>query len=38
MEDQANLLPLYEQVRRSILAGIEAGQFAEGSFLPPNRN
>ncbi len=35
MEDQANLLPLYEQVRRSILAGIEAGQFAEGSFLPP---
>ncbi len=35
MEDQANLLPLYEQVRRAILAGIEAGQFAEGSFLPP---
>ncbi|NGO65974.1 GntR family transcriptional regulator [Rhizobium daejeonense] len=35
MEDQANLLPLYEQVRRSILAGIETGQFAEGSFLPP---
>ena len=34
MEDQANLLPLYEQVRRSILAGIETGQFAEGSFLP----
>lgn len=34
MEDQANLLPLYEQVRRSILAGIESGQFAEGSFLP----
>ncbi|PZR45486.1 MAG: GntR family transcriptional regulator, partial [Stutzerimonas stutzeri] len=35
MEDQANLLPLYEQVRRSILAGIETGQFAEGNFLPP---
>ena len=35
MEDQANLLPLYEQVRRAILAGIDAGQFAEGSFLPP---
>ncbi len=35
MDDQANLLPLYEQVRRSILAGIETGQFAEGSFLPP---
>ncbi|MDX0523573.1 UTRA domain-containing protein [Sinorhizobium medicae] len=35
MEDQANLLPLYEQVRREILAGIETGQFAEGSFLPP---
>lgn len=34
MEDQPNLLPLYEQVRRSILAGIESGQFAEGSFLP----
>ncbi|MBB5044922.1 GntR family transcriptional regulator [Shinella fusca] len=34
MDDQAQLLPLYEQVRRSILAGIEAGQFAEGSFLP----
>ena len=34
MEDQADLLPLYEQVRRSILAGIESGQFAEGSFLP----
>jgi len=34
MEDQAHLLPLYEQVRHSILAGIESGQFAEGSFLP----
>ena len=34
MEDQANLLPLYEQVRRSILSGIDAGQYAEGSFLP----
>ncbi|MFT4158558.1 GntR family transcriptional regulator [Shinella sp.] len=34
MEDQANLLPLYEQVRRAILAGIETGQFAVGSFLP----
>ncbi|KQV40775.1 MULTISPECIES: GntR family transcriptional regulator [unclassified Rhizobium] len=34
MEDQANLLPLYEQVRRAILAGIESGQFAEGGFLP----
>ena len=35
MDDQANLLPLYEQVRRAILAGIDAGQFVEGSFLPP---
>lgn len=35
MEDQTNVLPLYEQVRRSILAGILSGQFAEGSFLPP---
>ncbi|OEC94321.1 hypothetical protein A9Z06_33610 [Rhizobium sp. YK2] len=34
MDEQANLLPLYEQVRRSILAGIETGQFVEGSFLP----
>jgi GntR family frlABCD operon transcriptional regulator len=34
MEDQTHLLPLYEQVRRSILAGIQSGQFAEGSFLP----
>ena len=34
MEDQANLLPLYEQVRRAILAGIETGQFAVGNFLP----
>jgi len=34
MEDQANLLPLYEQVRRAILTGIETGQFAVGSFLP----
>ncbi|MCO4317867.1 GntR family transcriptional regulator [Phyllobacterium sp. 21LDTY02-6] len=34
MKDQSNLLPLYEQVRRSLLAGIETGQFAEGSFLP----
>lgn len=35
MEDQTHLLPLYELVRRSILAGIESGQFSEGSFLPP---
>ncbi|OLP54758.1 GntR family transcriptional regulator [Rhizobium rhizosphaerae] len=35
MDDQANLLPLYEQVRRAIVAGIDDGQFAEGSFLPP---
>ncbi|PRH84875.1 GntR family transcriptional regulator [Labrys okinawensis] len=34
MDKQSHLLPLYEQVRRSILAGIESGQFAEGSFLP----
>ncbi|YCI04573.1 GntR family transcriptional regulator [Ensifer sp. D2-11] len=34
MDDQKHLLPLYEHVRRSILAGIESGQFAEGSFLP----
>jgi GntR family frlABCD operon transcriptional regulator len=35
MESQADLLPLYEQVRRAILAGIESGQFVEGAFLPP---
>jgi DNA-binding GntR family transcriptional regulator len=35
MEHQELILPLYEQVRRSILAGIDAGQFAEGGFLPP---
>ncbi|MGN7292749.1 GntR family transcriptional regulator [Rhizobium sp. SAFR-030] len=34
MEDQAQLLPLYEQVRHSILAGIQSGQFSEGGFLP----
>ena len=34
MKEQENLLPLYERVRRSLLAGIESGQFAEGSFLP----
>lgn len=34
MEDETHLLPLYEKVRHSILAGIESGQFAEGSFLP----
>ncbi|TIV74530.1 MAG: GntR family transcriptional regulator, partial [Mesorhizobium sp.] len=35
MEDREHLLPLYEQVRQSIVTGIETGQFAEGSFLPP---
>ena len=35
MEKPADLLPLYEKVRRAILAGIESGQFAEGGFLPP---
>lgn len=35
MEDQENILPLYEQVRRSILASIDAGQFTESGFLPP---
>lgn len=34
MEEQTNLLPLYEQVRRTILAGIETGQFKVGHFLP----
>jgi GntR family frlABCD operon transcriptional regulator len=34
MDNQAYLLPLYEQVRRSILAGIETGQFVVDSFLP----
>lgn len=32
---QDGLLPLYEQVRRKILSQIEAGQLAEGAFLPP---
>lgn len=35
MESSANLLPLYEKVRQSILAGIASGQFSEGAFLPP---
>lgn len=35
MEHEDLILPLYEQVRRSILAGIDAGQFPEGTFLPP---
>jgi len=34
MDDTVHLLPLYEQVRRSILAAIRSGQFPEGSFLP----
>jgi len=34
MKEPLQLLPLYEQVRRSILAGIQSGQYPEGSFLP----
>ncbi len=34
MDDQPHLLPLYEQVRRSILAGVQSGQYPEGTFLP----
>ncbi|PZQ96106.1 MAG: GntR family transcriptional regulator [Cereibacter sphaeroides] len=29
------LTPLYEQVRRTILADIQSGRLAEGDFLPP---
>ena len=32
MDDQ---VPLYERVRREILAEIETGRLAAGSFLPP---
>lgn len=35
MADHDRLTPLYEQVRRAILAEIEAGALAEGRFLPP---
>ncbi|MCX2699034.1 MULTISPECIES: GntR family transcriptional regulator [Brucella/Ochrobactrum group] len=34
MDEQSKLLPLYEQVRRAIMTGIETGQFPVGSFLP----
>lgn len=33
--DDDKALPRYEQVRRAILAGIEAGELPPGSFLPP---
>lgn len=33
--DDDRALPRYEQVRRAILAGIEGGELAPGSFLPP---
>lgn len=35
MEDHDRLTPLYEQVRRAILAEIETGSLPVGSFLPP---
>jgi GntR family transcriptional regulator, frlABCD operon transcriptional regulator len=35
MAGRDQLTPLYEQVRRAILAEIEAGRLVEGSFLPP---
>jgi GntR family frlABCD operon transcriptional regulator len=35
MSDHDQLIPLYEQVRRAILAEIECGRLAEGVFLPP---
>lgn len=35
MDDQAQLLPLYQKVRQAIVAQIESGQFAPGSFIPP---
>ena len=34
MEDRLDVLPLYERVRRTILADIESGRFSPGSFLP----
>lgn len=34
MDGHDHLTPLYEQVRRAILADIESGVLAEGSFLP----
>lgn len=34
MDEHDRLIPLYEQVRRAILADIESGALAEGSFLP----
>lgn len=34
MDRNDQLIPLYEQVRRAILADIESGTLAEGSFLP----
>lgn len=35
MAGHDRLTPLYEQVRRAILADIGSGRLAEGSFLPP---
>lgn len=35
MTDPEALIPLYEQVRRRILAEIDSGRLSEGSFLPP---
>ncbi|RGP35279.1 GntR family transcriptional regulator [Pseudotabrizicola alkalilacus] len=35
MEDNGLAVPLYEKVRRTIVSGIESGEFTPGSFLPP---
>lgn len=35
MEDHGLAVPLYERVRRTIVSGIESGEFSPGSFLPP---
>lgn len=35
MVEHDRLTPLYEQVRRKILADIQSGRLAEGDFLPP---
>lgn len=35
MDKQQGLLPLYERIRRNLLAQIDSGQLPEGSLLPP---
>lgn len=35
MKDHELTVPLYEKVRRFIVSGIESGDYAAGSFLPP---